>query len=291
MKLGIVTPVLTLLGRAHASWETTADFGDVVTIACAAERFGYDHLTCSEHVALPESVVARRGGRYFDPVATLGALSAHTETIRLATFVLVLGYHHPLELAKRYGTLDLISGGRVTLGVGVGSLEEEFELLGAEFERRGDRGDDALRALRCSFGRRVPEYHGEFFDYSGFVVDPCGIQTDIPIWIGGRTHRSLRRAVELADGWAPFQLNVDEVARMLLVESQTDAWGLRSTPIEVLLQPDPIDPLGNPDATATTIRELRDASATGMNTRFVHHSLAHYLEQLEALPQLLANIG
>ena len=92
----------------------------------------------------------RRGTRYWDPLATLGYLAARTQRIRLATNVLVLAYHHPLEIAKRYGTLDKVSNGRLILGVGVGSLKEEFDLLGAPFDDRGPRGDDALRALRAS---------------------------------------------------------------------------------------------------------------------------------------------
>ena len=91
-----------------------------------------------------------RGGRYYDPLATFGALGAHTATIRFAAHVLVLGYHHPLEIAKRYGTLDVVTGGRVIVGVGVGSLQEEFELLGAPFDDRGARADDAMRALRAA---------------------------------------------------------------------------------------------------------------------------------------------
>ena len=104
MRVGVTTPVLSLLPRAHAKWEEDAGLPEVVEIARALDRLGYHHLTCSEHVAIPKRIAAVRGGRYWDPLATLGYLAAHTERIRLATHVLVLGYHHPLELAKRYGT-------------------------------------------------------------------------------------------------------------------------------------------------------------------------------------------
>ena len=120
--------------------------------------------------------------------------------------MLVLGYHHPLEIVKRYGTLDAVSGGRLILGVGVGSLEEEFALLGAPFDDRGERADASLRDLRRAFGAH---------EVDGFVVDPSGVQSPPPIWIGGRTARSLRRAVELGDGWVPFGLTPAEVASML----------------------------------------------------------------------------
>ena len=206
MRLGITPPLFTMTPNGHAPWEVDAGFDEVVPLVEAADRLGYEYVTCSEHVIIPDDVAAVRGGRYWDPLATFGYLAARTERIRFATYVLVLGYHHPLAIAKRYGTLDRISNGRLILGVGVGTLQQEFELLGADFRDRGARGDDALRALRTSFGRRQPEYHGEFYDYEGVLVDPCGVQQTVPLWIGGRTARSLRRAVELADGWAPFGL-------------------------------------------------------------------------------------
>src|SRR3954454_2006214 len=172
VRFGLVTPVLTLLPRAHARWEEEAGIAEVERIVVEADRLGYDHVTCSEHVAVPVDVAGVRGGRYWDPLATFGYLAAKTTRIRFATYVLVVGYHHPLAIAKRYGTLDQVTNGRLILGVGVGSLQQEFELLGADFEHRGARGDDALRALRSSFGRLRPEYHGEFYDYEGVLVDP-----------------------------------------------------------------------------------------------------------------------
>jgi alkanesulfonate monooxygenase SsuD/methylene tetrahydromethanopterin reductase-like flavin-dependent oxidoreductase (luciferase family) len=108
-------------------------------VAQAADQLGYHHLTCSEHVAVPVAAVARRGSAYWDPLATLAFLAARTTAIRLATHVLVLGYHHPLAIAKRYGTLDRLSNGRLILGLGVGTLAEEFDLLGAPFADRGAR--------------------------------------------------------------------------------------------------------------------------------------------------------
>ena len=227
--------------------------------------------------------------RYYDPLATFGYLAARTERIRLATHVLVLGYHHPLEIAKRYGTLDVVSGGRLILGVGVGSLEPEFDLLGADFTARGACADEALVALRNGFAQSQPEHHGTFFEYSGMVVDPCGVQARVPLWIGGRTARSFRRAVELADGWAPFGLTLDEIAAMLQHSRATAAWESRAAPIDVLLQPDqPIDPTGDGDGTRAVLRAIVDAGATGVNARFVHHSLSHYLEQLDAFTAAVA---
>jgi len=287
MRLGIVTPVLTRLPRAHARWEAEAGIAEVEQVVVAAERLGYEFATCSEHVAIPRDVAATRGATYWDPLATFGYLAARTATIRLATFVLVLGYHHPLAIAKRYGTLDRVCDGRLILGVGVGSLEKEFELLGAPFADRGERGDDALRALRAAFGVAEPRYDGTHYRFADVVVDPPGVQRDVALWVGGRTGRSLRRAVSLADGWAPFALRPDDVAHLLEAARETDAWTRRAAPLEVVLQPaPPLDPIDAPGPTGETLDAHRRAGATALALRFRHRSPAHYVEQLEALRTL-----
>jgi probable F420-dependent oxidoreductase len=284
MQLGIITPVLTVLPRAHATWEATATFDQVVDIVRAAERLGYHHCTCSEHVAVPVSIATVRGGTYWDPLATFGFLAAQTTSIRFATHVLVLGYHHPLAIAKRYGTLDVVSGGRLILGVGVGSLEQEFALLDVPFADRGARADDAMRALRAALSQREPEYAGDYYEFSELLVDPCAVQPHVPLWVGGRTARSLRRAVEFADGWAPFGLSLDDIAACLTRARDTEAWHARTGAFAVILPTDPpLDPLGAPDATADTVATYTDTGATMLNVRVIHHSPTHYVEQLEAL--------
>jgi probable F420-dependent oxidoreductase len=277
VKLSVATPVVTMLPQQHARWEETGTIEDVARVAEAADRLGYHHLTCSEHVGVPAVDAERRGARYWDPLATFGYLAARTQRIRLATNVLVLGYHHPLAIAKRYGTLDVVSGGRLILGVGVGTLQEEFELLGAQFDGRGAAADDAMRALRVSLSQREPSYRGSHHSFGGFIIDPCALQERVPLWVGGRTARSLRRAVELGDGWCPFAVSSKQVAEWLAQVEVPERF-------DVILSPGrPFDPMAEPDATAEVLGKLRAGGATIAAATFVHHSLEHYLEQLEAL--------
>jgi probable F420-dependent oxidoreductase len=279
-KLSVATPVVTMLPQTSGGWEKNASIEDLAQIAEAADRLGYHHLTCSEHIALPAAEQKRRGTRYWDPLATLGYLAARTQRIRLATHVLVLAYHHPLEIAKRYGTLDKVSNGRLILGVGVGSLKEEFDLLGAPFDDRGPRGDDALRALRSSLSVPEPAYHGEFYSFGGMVVDPCAVQDYVPIWIGGRTLRSLRRAVTLADGWAPFNVSLRQVRDWL------GRFELRPGFEVILPPPAPLDPINEPERTRDILAETAAHGATIISAWFIHTSLQHYLENLHALAEL-----
>jgi probable F420-dependent oxidoreductase len=280
VKLGIATPVVTNVAGAPLTWEKHASIEEIGRVGETADRLGYHHMTCSEHIGLPSSETARRGTTYWDPLATFGYLSARTKHIRFATMTLVLGYHHPLAIVKRYGTLDHVSGGRLILGLGVGSLKEEFELLDAPFDDRGARGDDALRALRAALPTTEPAYDGEYYSFGGLTVDPCALQPHVPFWIGGRTQRSLRRALTLADGWSPFGMSVATAGEWLRA---------RDVPadFEVVLPADgPLDPVGDPEGTAATLRAMEKAGTTIVSSRFIHRSFEHYLEQIHALAEL-----
>lgn len=283
MRLGLVSPVVIAPPGAHSSWELAAGITEVAQIAVVADQLGFHHLTCSEHVAVPTAVATERGATYWDPLATLAFLAARTERIRLATQVLVLGYHHPLALAKSYGTLDRLSGGRVVLGVGVGSLEEEFALLQRPFDDRGARADDALAALRAAWGRSTPSYHGSHYDFDNVVVEPHALREDVPIWVGGRSRRSLRRGVEHGTGWVPFGLSLDDIVTLLAsVELPAD--------FEVVLSPGrPLDPQTDRDRVLGRLRRVVEAGATIVNVSIAARSIDHYVEQLHALAELAAS--
>jgi probable F420-dependent oxidoreductase len=283
MRFGITTPIVTLVPRSHAPWEVSAGREELRRIAEAVDRLGFHHLSCSEHVGIPVEVAAVRGGRYYDPLATLGFIAALTERVRLLTHVVVLPYHHPLTVAKRFGTLDRLSAGRVILGLGVGSLKEEFDLLGVDFDGRGPRFEDALRALRASLGQREPQYAGTHYRFSGFLVDPPAVQAHVPIWLGGRSPRSLRRALRLADGWDPFRLTREQLADLLYRAREWSEWHERSSGFALVFSPDrefDISDASQRAALTDTVAGYEKIGTTVLNLRFRHRSLQHYLDQL-----------
>jgi probable F420-dependent oxidoreductase len=281
MRFGIMSPVVSRNPRHDPpEWEAEATIEDLVAVAIAGERLGYDFMTFPEHVAVPSDVAPIRGATYWAPSPTMGYVAARTTRLRLATYVLVLGYHHPLELVKTYGTLDLISGGRLILGVGVGSLQPEFDLLQASFDGRGERADDALRAIRAAWGRAEPAYHGTHYDFEGFIISPRPRRTVPPLWVGGRTPRSLRRAKELGQGWAPFGLPPD-VVRDTLARAG-GAGGL-----DVVLAPEPpIDPAKDADEAQAVVARYAAAGATHLVFRFRQQSRSQLIEQMDALVAL-----
>src|SRR5579872_2422369 len=292
LRIGIVTPVVHINPRFDPpSWETTGTADDIVVVAQEAERLGYDWVAASEHIAIPADATGVRGPRYWDPVATLSYVAAHTRRIGLLSHVVVLSYHHPLEIVKRWGTVDLISHGRVILGVGVGSLKPEFDLLGHAFEGRGERADDVLRAVRASWGVREPVYDGTHFRYRDFIVEPSGLPRPLEIWVGGRTRRSLRRAIALGDAWIPFRLLLDDFRNLFADAEIRDLLAQRPTPLHMVLSPEPpLDPQGDPAGTAAFLRTMVEVGATGFSVRFRHHSRSHYVEQMEALQQVVHDL-
>ncbi|MEZ5151439.1 LLM class F420-dependent oxidoreductase [Rhodococcus zopfii] len=285
MHIGVTSPVVIDHPASRAEWERHAGIDELARVAETADRLGYHHVTCSEHVAVPTRIAAERGGVYWDPLATFGYLAARTRRIRLNTRVLVLGYHHPLEIAKRYGTLDAVSGGRLILGLGVGSLAEEFALLDAPFADRGARADEALLALRGGLSTPYPEFHGTFYDYADVEVRPHAVQPRVPFWIGGRTTRSLRRAVTLGDGWLPFGLTVQQIDEMLRKADLPAGF-------EVVLDSGrPLDPLGDRDATLRALERRCAVGATVVSATFVSTDADHYCDQLAALHEFAGEAG
>ena len=288
VRIGLATPCVTWNPGNNNDWELRGTPQDVVKIAQAADRLGYHHLTCSEHVGYPAERETVPGmGRYWDPLATLSFLAAVTTRIRLETHILVLPYHHPLAVAKRYGTLDLLSGGRLVLGVGVGHLVPEFELLGADFEHRNEVTDDAIRALRAALGRRRPHYEGPYFRFADLLVDPHAVQERVPIWIGGQTRRSLQRAAALGDAWVPFALEFEDLRRLLDQARGEGIFEDRAEPLDLVFYIQPrVNPLAQPEATTEALLRYRELGATVVTLRIVHDSPEHCVEQLEAMREL-----
>jgi probable F420-dependent oxidoreductase len=280
MRIGLSSPVVVQVPGVASEWERNATIEELACVAEVADQVGYEFLTCSEHVAVPSADADTRGAMYWDPLSTLGFLAARTQRIRLATAVLVLGYHHPLEIAKRYGTLDRISSGRLVLGVGIGSLVPEFQLLGAQYDRRGARADDALRALRAAMSTSTPAYSGPFYSFSGMTVQPHAVQPRVPIWVGGRSSASLRRAVELADGWMPFGLTADAMAQMLGGIEKPSGFDV------VLGSGHPLDPGSDPTRVRRRLHGLRAAGATVVNCSVAARSAEHYCAQLHLLKDI-----
>ncbi len=189
----------------------------LVRVAQAAEAAGFDSLWAGEHHVLAtssERIPATT--RLLNPVVTLTFVAAHTRTVRLGTGILLLPQHNPLILAKELASLDVLSGGRLMVGIGVGWAEAEFEALGVPYRERGARADEYLAAMRAIWSEETPDYHGRYVSFKDVRAYPHPVQQPTPpIIIGGRASAVIRRTIEQANGWYGFALDVDETAGVL----------------------------------------------------------------------------
>ncbi|MEV6538613.1 LLM class F420-dependent oxidoreductase [Streptomyces sp. NPDC051665] len=201
---GIQLPVQSQSTIYAEPWEADAGPADLVEIARAADRAGFDYIAGCDHVGVPRRLAAAMSTIWYDPVATLSYLAGVTEHVRLLSHVAVVGLRHPLLTAKQYATLDHLSGGRLILGVGAGHVQEEFEALGVDFGRRGPVLDESIDALRAALGPdEFPEHHGKLYDFEGLGQRPRPAQEHVPLWVGGSSPAAVRRAALKADGWLP----------------------------------------------------------------------------------------
>ncbi|MBR8744106.1 TIGR03619 family F420-dependent LLM class oxidoreductase [Nocardiopsis sp. MG754419] len=170
----------------------------LVDVGVRAEELGVDTVWLPDHVLPPKPHGTTFGGVY-EPLVTLSYLAARTRRVRLGTSVLVLPLRDPFVTAKQAATLDRLSGGRFTLGVGVGWSREEFAALGSDFRTRGARTDEALALMRHLFEGEGP-FRGRFHSYEQGYFEPRPARR-IPVTVGGGSDAALRRAAEWADEW------------------------------------------------------------------------------------------
>ncbi len=211
----------------------------VLALGPLAEELGYHSVWVMDHLFNTGYIRQRLEDKpYYHPLATLSYLAATTKRVRLGTSVLVLPYHNPVELAKYTATLDHMSGGRVTLGMGVGGMGEEFEALGIPMQRRGALTNECIAIMKELWTSSSPSYHSRRWNFDNVLFSPkCLQQPHVPLWIGGSSPGALKRAATLGDGWHPsgvspeeFALGRQEVRRLAAAagrDPDTLAWSVR----------------------------------------------------------------
>jgi probable F420-dependent oxidoreductase len=242
-----------------------------VALAKTAEECGWDYLMLSDHVAHPEKIrspypyTADGAPRWEapapwpDPWVAVGAMAAVTERLRFMTAVYVLPLRNPFVVAKAVGTAALLSGGRVTLGVGAGWMEEEFELLGQDFRRRGARMDEMVEVMRKLWAGGMTEHHGEFYDFDRLQMSPA-VAEHIPIYSGGLSPAALRRVGRISDGWISDIHSTDELREIVKrLRAQRAGYGREDEPLDVVAAcSDAFDPDG--------YRRLEELGVTHLQT-------------------------
>ena len=219
-----------------------------VRLATTAEEAGFHSLWTVEHVVVPSGYESQYpydpsgkmagGAEDFDlpdPLIWLTYVAAHTTRIRLATGILIVPQRNPVITAKEVATLDHLSGGRVTLGVGAGWLEEEFAALGASFADRGARLDEYIGVMRALWTQDKATVKGRFFDFDECISRPRPVNGTVPIVVGGHTKVAARRAGRLGNGFFPGNSSIEEITDLMaLVRSTAEESGRDPSQVQLI---------------------------------------------------------
>jgi probable F420-dependent oxidoreductase len=295
-EFGIQLPVQAQSTMFVEPWETQAGSVELAAVAQAADRLGYAYVACCDHVAIPRRLAGPMGATWYDPVSTLGYLAALTSRTRLLSHVAVAPLRHPLLSAKQYATLDLLSGGRLVLGVGAGHVQEEFETLGVEFHRRGEILTESIGALDVALREEYPEHPGPRFPFRDVAVSPRPAQTPRPpIWVGGSSPAAVRRAAAHAEGWLSQGDTLETLpAQLELIRSVREREGRTGEFVVNAIAP----PLfvgepgwdigrrsvaGKPEQLAALLRRYVAVGVTHLQLRPRSRGAKEYLAQLELI--------
>ena len=302
MRYAITHPIIT-----HPYNPELISGSGVAKVAAAAEAAGFHGLGFTDHPAPTQRWLDAGGHDALDPFVAMGFAAARTTTLRLIPNIVVLPYRNPFVVAKAGATLDLLSGGRFTLAVGVGYLKREFAALGVDFDERNDLVDEALDVIRAIWTSDDVTYDGRHFTARGITAHPRPASLPHPpIWIGGNTGKARQRVVTHGDGWCPFPApaglaktagtaamdtmerlgdGIDDLRR------RADAAGRDPSSIDVsfgnFAGGRPGEPGFNADAYLTGLDKLAAIGVTWVQVGLPGDSLAHALETIERFGELV----
>jgi probable F420-dependent oxidoreductase len=235
------------LGLFGANMGACSQPESCAAIAVLAEELGYDSLWMGEHVVAPRPRVRPSPIEHdypiLDPLVALTFAAARTRRVRLGTGIVILPQRNPLVLAKELASLDVLSGGRLIFGLGVGYLEPEMRAIGVPMDGRGTRADEYLAAMRSLWSDEAPEFHGRYVEFEGIDAHPKPPQRPVPVVVGGHTAAAHRRTARHADGWYGFMLDRVQTAEQIeSLRLECEAIGRDFAELEITVSPaEPLD--------------------------------------------------
>ncbi len=261
-----------------------------VLLAQHAEENGFDSLWAADHVVIPATYGSPypyssdgqmpwpNRVRLPDPLVWLAYVAARTTTVKLATGILILPQRNPVVLAKQAATLDVLSGGRLMLGVGTGWLEEESEAVGIPFAERGARLEEHIEVMRTLWRNEQASFHGRFTNFDDVILSPRPVNVEgIPIVIGGHSMRAARRAGTIGDGFYPAKITLEELTPLLAT--------MRRAAEEAGRDPDAIEVSAGGVLDPDGVRQFRDGGVT----RLLVPAIAQNDDGLKATLESFAN--
>jgi probable F420-dependent oxidoreductase len=293
--------------HTHPYHAELASGSGVAAVAAAAEEAGFAGFGFTDHPAPSRRWLDAGGHDALDPFVAMGFAAAHTSTLRLIPNIVVLPYRNPFLVAKSAATLDVLSGGRFTLAVGVGYLKREFAALGVDYDERTALFDEALGVIRAIWTDDEVSWQGRHFSAGGITAHPRPARhPHPPIWIGGNSAAARRRVAEHGDGWCPFPAppglagtartavmdSIDRVADGVAdLRRRFEAAGRDPSAVDVVFTNvdggSPGDDDFNADAYLTGLEKLAALGVTWVQVSLPGDSLAHALETIEGFRVLV----
>jgi probable F420-dependent oxidoreductase len=264
MRIGVVFP----------QTEIGADPAIIKDYAQAAEELGFRHILAYDHV-VGANPASRPGWKapyshldqFHEPLVLFGYLAGLTKRIELVTGIVILPQRQTVLVAKQAATLDVLSGGRLRLGLGIGWNPVEYEALGQDFKNRGERSEEQVEVLRKLWAEQLVTFDGRWHKITDAGINPLPVQRPIPIWFGGTDDRALRRLARIGDGWFP-QFGPDDKGRAAIEKVRGYAREAGRKPEEIGIEGRMAFGQGDPETWLKTLQAWKTLGAThvGLNT-------------------------
>jgi probable F420-dependent oxidoreductase len=295
---GIQLPIQSQSTIYVEDWELRSGPDELARAAKQADDSGFLYVAVCDHTAVPSRLAPAMGSTWYDTTATLGWLAALTTRVRLLSHVYIAALRHPLRAAKEFATLDVLSAGRVIVGVGAGHVAEEFDMAGVDFAGRGALLDEAVDGIAAALTDEYPELAGPAWPARDLAVSPRPVQKPRPpIWVGGSSMPALRRAAARGDGWLPQTPKRSDMAELVpkLLAMRDElrpgaelAVGALAGPLHVgkATWELPRGTLaGSPEELAQSLSEWTAMGVTHLQVRFPSRSVGELCDQMAAFAE------
>lgn len=278
------------LGAIFPQLEIGADPGAIREYAQAVEEMGYSHLVVFDHVVGADPAHYQGWNRpytyktmFHEPFVLFGYLAAVTRRLELATGILILPQRQTVLVAKQAAEVDVLSGGRLRLGVGTGAIDVEYEALGQDFHTRGRRSEEQIALMRALWTQEVVTFDGRWDKITAAGLNPLPVQRPIPIWLGGSAEPVLQRIGRLADGWFPQFRPDDEAGRQSLERMRDYARKADRDPASVGVEGRISMRDSTPDDWARMAKAWRELGATHLSVNTMGAGFRSLEQTLDAL--------
>ena len=287
MKLGVVFP----------QTEITSDPAAVKEYAQAAEQLGYNHLLAFDHV-LGANAASREGwsgayrhtDQFHEPFVLFGYLAGVTERIELVTGVIILPQRQTALVAKQTAAVDVLSGGRLRLGIGVGWNAVEYEALGENFHDRGRRSEEQIELMRRLWTEDLVTFEGRWHKVTDAGINPLPVQRPIPVWFGGRAPQTVSRIARMGDGWFPL-FPPDDEGRALIEDMREQTSAAGRDPDSIGIESWVSIGRGTADDWTAAVESWRELGATHISVNTMNAGLSSPAEHIDAIRRFKEQVG